>query len=1300
MQEVSKKAFSFTEELDERSVTIFVQSKLFQLRGEWQWDLVSNVIFCSDVMFNLPAGFIGTKGIIHPDDIAIIHKSIYFRETIGEEDTSDLQFRIITTYGEVRTLTGKNIQFIKDEGDTLLANPAETVFREAAYEAECNRETKLLTLQKDIAEFSERIYKTGSWYFNLSTGESFYSDNYYHLFGLPPQSLNAQLYTFANYLHPEDKSVVLEAIEKSYAEQLPLDIEYRIIRADEALRYLQHTAAVNFNIDGESVVYGLVKDITEQKLLEIELDQDIAKLDLQNRVLEFTDNSAGIGHWQVDILTRKFVFSEQYYKIIGYKSPYIISGLSAITEYIHPDDRQGFIELHRNIINEHTVPDFEFRVVRADGKTRYIALKGKLVVSRKTDLVLIGTIKDITTEKVAEKKLAELKNELFLKGLSYHAAEQMAGMAGWVWDISTDKISWSSNLFALIGIKASADFSFRSLQRYVHPEDRSAFYEHIENAKRYFSGNEFEFRLLTRGETKHFKAMLKAVSEENSRFVICILQNVTRQYELQQKLTDKLYFTELLADTIQEKVIAVDINYSIIEWNKPCEAGFGKMKEDVLFKNFFDTFPDLANSEVVQHFRQVLSGETLSVNTAYKTYLKGHHNVRFSPLHDEHGNVKGILQVMSDITNEVELQSRLNQRLNFIENLVEVSVNPLIVLDRHLNYIYWNKKSEELFRINKEYILGKNILEIFPHTANNPSHHQFKEVLRGETVYIPASESTEGRYHEVYLVPIKDEKNFVTGILWVLHEFTKEIQWIQQQKETQQQILKQQEEFHSLVENIPDVVTRWNKDNQLVFANSAFTKKTGAGNETAFGNINTAIGEYPESTQPWLEKLRQVFETGEPMTYYSSYPAPGGEEFFFTRMVPEKAADGTVQSVLAISSDVTELKKAEQELKQRKNFIERLAAATPDILYLMDLDTRKVTYTNRSVIHVLEYEPGQAAELDDPFFGLMHPDDVQPMLLHIEDIKNEKDGEVREIEYRLKHANGNWVWLKDRNAIFERDKHGKPTSKIGITENIHEKKQQEEELIAHLKIVDQFEQLANLGSWEYDIATRSFNWSEGMYRLFGISKGEKVAPEVYVEHAKEDDRAIAEKITAAIRKADEPFEEVMRIHQGASERTLKIKGSVITNEKGRRVKFVGVDMDISDGVQAEAKIRESEYLLRQTTEATPDAITIFDLVKKEPLYLNNRLGLWLGYSNEELVETGFEGRLELLHPDDRDTLLEHNKGMLSATDGDVKSVEYRLRSRTGQTIWILNRTKVFSRDDKGNVTHILSVLQNISDRKK
>ncbi len=113
-------------------------------------------------------------------------------------------------------------------------------------------------------------------------------------------------------------------------------------------------------------------------------------------------------------------------------------------------------------------------------------------------------------------------------------------------------------------------------------------------------------------------------------------------------------------------------------------------------------------------------------------------------------------------------------------------------------------------------------------------------------------------------------------------------------------------------------------------------------------------------------------------------------------------------------------KRTEFELQKSRNFIERIAATTPGILYVYDLEERRNVFNNREIIAVLGYTPEEVQKLDDVMKLIVHPDD-QPMInAHYDALRHVQDAEIRRLEYRARHADGHWVWLSGRETPFER----------------------------------------------------------------------------------------------------------------------------------------------------------------------------------------------------------------------------------------------------------------------------------------
>ena len=66
------------------------------------------------------------------------------------------------------------------------------------------------------------------------------------------------------------------------------------------------------------------------------------------------------------------------------------------------------------------------------------------------------------------------------------------------------------------------------------------------------------------------------------------------------------------------------------------------------------------------------------------------------------------------------------------------------------------------------------MLEVFPETQYTPTYDEFKKVLKGKTIHISAQKDRAETFHEIYLIPVKNEKDDIIAILWILHDLSKE----------------------------------------------------------------------------------------------------------------------------------------------------------------------------------------------------------------------------------------------------------------------------------------------------------------------------------------------------------------------------------------------------------------------------------------------------------------------------------------------------------------------------------------------
>jgi PAS domain S-box-containing protein len=203
----------------------------------------------------------------------------------------------------------------------------------------------------------------------------------------------------------------------------------------------------------------------------------------------------------------------------------------------------------------------------------------------------------------------------------------------------------------------------------------------------------------------------------------------------------------------------------------------------------------------------------------------------------------------------------------------------------------------------------------------------------------------------------------------------------------------------------------------------------------------------PEDSQKLTAWKRHVLSTGQSMTEEIVL----GEDNNFTCYVltihPLRDRLGRIEGITCAALDITDRKKVEMALKESEHFVQRIAEASPDILYIYDLQEKRNIYVNREIARLIGYSPQEIQDIGDKFLTeIMHPDDVSRVIHHHNGFITASDQEIREIEYRMCDRLGNWHWFLSHDTIFSRDSNNLPKQIIGAASEITERRQIEEKL--------------------------------------------------------------------------------------------------------------------------------------------------------------------------------------------------------------------------------------------------------------
>ncbi|MEM7507710.1 MAG: ATP-binding protein [Pseudomonadota bacterium] len=122
--------------------------------------------------------------------------------------------------------------------------------------------------------------------------------------------------------------------------------------------------------------------------------------------------------------------------------------------------------------------------------------------------------------------------------------------------------------------------------------------------------------------------------------------------------------------------------------------------------------------------------------------------------------------------------------------------------------------------------------------------------------------------------------------------------------------------------------------------------------------------------------------------------------------------------------------------------------------------------------------------------------------------------------------------------------------------------------------------------------------------------------------------------------------------------------------------------------------------LHKVTGIVPGIIYVFNQKTQSNEYTNRSVGGSMGYTSREIQEMGAELMPRICHPDDLPKMGAYFETLRDMADGEVSSLEYRMRHKNGGWVWLLSYDTVFERDVDGNVLRHIGVATDITAQKE
>ncbi|MGB3202094.1 MAG: PAS domain S-box protein [Nodosilinea sp.] len=864
--------------------------------------------------------------LIHPDDFANLGFQIERLNRAADGEIIDYEYRMRHANGAWRWLWSRNTVSTRLP-DGRVHQVVGTVHDiTSAKHDELSRQQVEADLQQRELEFRALLENTPDIIMRYDRELRFLyiSPSIQQAVGIPAAQFIGKTGAELGFTDPQSE-VWFAQIQQVFDTGQRRSIESEFPNPQGELRvYQSHFVPESRQGEQIQTVVGFSRDVTEFKRVERSLRQSEERLRLATE-------GAGMGTWDVDLITGNAVWSEQHFTMLGYQ-PVATGEASEAMWYsrIHPDDVERVHQAWEQSRLDHTLYQAEYRVIRADnGQIAWLQGLGSFTYdSTGTATRSIGVVFDITDRKRSEAERQQTAIALREAHVQLESALAAGAVYAWRWNISTDRVITNAAFAALFALEpaevTSEGLPIEYFIRSMHEDDRPRVVAAIQQA--IATGEEYaaEYRVRTiTGEERWLTARGRVEYDAAGHPVsfpgvlIDITQRKHAEADLQRlsaELKQQLWRFDAVASAVPDFIYTFDRVGRFTYVNQPLLDLWQKTSSEAIGKTCFELeYPAELADRLHRQVQQVIATrQSVRDETPYPSAL-GTRDYEYIlvPLFNTEGAVEAVAGITRDISDRKRTEAALAETNQTLQAIIQACPLAIMGLQSDGTVRIWNPAAEQIFGWSQPEVLGR-FLPAIPDDRQDEFLHNLATTLQGQgLVAVETQRQKKGNILfevELWTAPVA-ETQLGVSCLAVVADIT-------QRKQAEAALRESQERFRALADNIAQLV--WMADGQgsIFWYSQRCFDYTGMSLEDLQGWGWQAV-HHPDHVERVTAKFRSHIESGE--IWEDTFPMrrhDGEYRWFLSRAVPIRDEQGNVLRWFGTNTDITERQQAEAEREQ------------------------------------------------------------------------------------------------------------------------------------------------------------------------------------------------------------------------------------------------------------------------------------------------------------------------------------------------------------------------------------------------
>ena len=1004
-------------------------------------------------------------------------------------------------------------------------------------------------------------------------------------------------------LHPDDRERIEAQARAALADAVQyVAAEYRFKRRDGGYASVHDRGYIVRDDQGRAVrMIGAIQDVTARKRTEDELRASEARF-------RRSADAAGAVVFEVSLDEDRLLTAYGLERFLGLTERPARMDLDWWLSRIHPDDLSAYRAGFEGQIQTGGKMKAAYRVRHESGSWLHVeSYREAIVDAAGRPIKVIGTALDITQRKEAEAAIRD-------RDMHLHLAMEASLSVAFEWDIMRDRVRrLHSSEQALPGTGERSD-TFEGVVRMVHPDDREAFRARVAAAQAGADGAyASEHRIVRPDGTVRWLAETGRVEFDADHRPIRLMgvsHDVTAHKEAEDALRVSEQRLQRVLETDAVGVLFFDGTGTVIQANDVFLRMTGYRRGQVERRELTwrtMTPPEWVAASEAQMARFARTGR---IGPYEKEYLRADGSRRWMLFAGRDLGDGTIAEYCLDITDRKLAEEALRRSSTTLSDLVERAPFGMYVVDAQFRIAHMNAGSQTGAFRNVRPVIGRDFAEAMRILWPEPVAAGIIAVFRRTL------ETGEAYYSPRFTNPRRDV-DAVESYEWELHRVT-----------------------------LPDgqygVICYYFDSTRLREADAALRDSEARGRlamevgrmgswdwNVLTGDVQWSAGHFellglsPNSATPSYElwarhvhpedRPRVEAHLREAMAAKTEYRADfrvvwpdGSIHWMAGRGRFEYDADGRCTRMIGVMQDMTERVVREAALRETEERL-RLAVESAQIgTWDLNLATGENRWDRRCKALF-----GLPAEVDvgyGEFIAMIHEDD-RPRVLHAiaRATAPSSDG-AYDVEYRIVMHDGRERWIRAMGRAFFEKRAGERRAVrfTGTALDMTERRQAEAAFREGEKRLRLALEAGEMGAWDVDLRTNATAWDAKEFALLGLSVGSvDPSPEEFYRRVHPDD------VNEVKRLVDVAFEtgrltgQFRIVHPDGALRWLVGEGQILRDERGRPVRMVGINYDVTERKQAEDRLRSfTQELETRVMERTRELVQSQDRLRALATELN------------------------------------------------------------------------------------------------